>query len=132
MTPSVFSSLSAAIWMPIAFGLFVLAWGRDQNAGVVRAVSLVGALLSFLITIPLVTGFDTSSADMQFGELAPWIERFNVHYRLGVDGLSVWFIPLTAFITVVVILAGWEVIKERVAHYMACLLYTSPSPRDRG
>jgi len=125
MTPSVFSSLSAAIWMPIAFGLFVLAWGRDQNAGVVRAVSLVGALLSFLITIPLVTGFDTSSADMQFGELAPWIERFNVHYRLGVDGLSVWFIPLTAFITVIVILAGWEVIKDRVAHYMAAFLILS-------
>jgi NADH-quinone oxidoreductase subunit M len=111
--------------MPIAFGLFVLAWGRDQNAGVVRAVSLVGALLSFLITIPLVTGFDTSSADMQFGELAPWIERFNVHYRLGVDGLSVWFIPLTAFITVIVILAGWEVIKDRVAHYMAAFLILS-------
>jgi len=125
MTPSVFSSLSAAIWMPIAFGFFVLAWGRDQNAGVVRAVSLVGALLSFLITIPLVTGFDTSSADMQFGELAPWIERFNVHYRLGVDGLSVWFIPLTAFITVIVILAGWEVIKDRVAHYMAAFLILS-------
>ena len=125
MTPSVFSSLSAAIWMPIAFGFFVLAWGRDQNAGVVRAVSLVGALLSFLITIPLVTGFDTGSADMQFGELAPWIERFNVHYRLGVDGLSVWFIPLTAFITVIVILAGWEVIKDRVAHYMAAFLILS-------
>ena len=125
MTPSVFSSLSAAIWMPIAFGFFVLAWGRDQNAGVVRAVSLVGALLSFLITIPLVTGFDTRSADMQFGELAPWIERFNVHYRLGVDGLSVWFIPLTAFITVIVILAGWEVIKDRVAHYMAAFLILS-------
>ena len=125
MTPSVFSSLSAAIWMPIAFGFFVLAWGRDQNAGVVRAVSLVGALLSFLITIPLVTGFDTSSANMQFGELSPWIERFNVHYRLGVDGLSVWFIPLTAFITVIVILAGWEVIKDRVAHYMAAFLILS-------
>jgi NADH-quinone oxidoreductase subunit M len=111
--------------MPIAFGFFVLAWGRDQNAGVVRAVSLVGALLSFLITIPLVTGFDTSSADMQFAELAPWIERFNVHYRLGVDGLSVWFIPLTAFITVIVILAGWEVIKDRVAHYMAAFLILS-------
>ena len=125
MTPSVFSSLSAAIWMPIAFGFFVLAWGRDQNAAVVRAVSLVGAILSFLITIPLVTGFDIHSADMQFGELAPWIERFNVHYRLGVDGLSVWFIPLTAFITVIVILAGWEVIKDRVAHYMAAFLILS-------
>ena len=125
MTPSVFSSLSAAIWMPIAFGLFVLAWGRDQNAGVVRAVSLVGALVSFLITIPLVTGFDINSSAMQFGELAPWIERFNVHYRLGVDGLSVWFIPLTAFITVIVILAGWEVIKDRVAQYMAAFLILS-------
>jgi NADH-quinone oxidoreductase subunit M len=62
---------------------------------------------------------------MQFGELAPWIERFNVHYRLGVDGLSVWFIPLTAFITVIVILAGWEVIKDRVAHYMAAFLILS-------
>ena len=125
MTPSVFSSLSAAIWTPIAFGLFVLAWGRDQNAGIVRGVALVGALLSFLITIPLVTGFDITSSAMQYGETASWIERFNVHYRLGVDGLSVWFIPLTAFITVIVILAGWEVIKDRVAQYMAAFLILS-------
>ena len=125
MTPSVFSSLSAAIWTPIAFGLFILAWGRDQNAAVVRTVALLGSIVSFLLTLPLITGFDTTSAAMQFGEVAPWIDRFNVFYRLGVDGLSVWFIPLTAFITVIVVLAGWQVIQDRVAQYLAAFLILS-------
>jgi NADH-quinone oxidoreductase subunit M len=78
-------------------------------------IALVGALASFLVTLPLISGFDTTTAAMQFVEKLPWIERFNVHYHLGVDGLSVWFVPLTAFITVIVVIAGWEVITERVA-----------------
>jgi NADH-quinone oxidoreductase subunit M len=117
--------LSFAIWLPVAFGALLLAVGRDENAGVVRAIALVGAVASFVVTLPLISGFDTSSAGMQFVEKMPWIERFNIHYHLGVDGLSLWFVPLTAFITVIVVLAGWQVIQERVAQYMGAFLILS-------
>ncbi len=119
------SFLSAAIWIPILAGLFVLAFGSDRNAGVVRTVSLAGSLLGFLATIPLYTRFDAASAEMQFVERMPWIDRFGVDYHLGVDGISVWFVLLTAFITVVVVVAGWKVIEERVAGYMAAFLILS-------
>lgn len=117
--------LSVSIWLPIAFGAVLLALGRDDNPGMVRWLALVGALASFLVTIPLVTGFDTASAALQFQENLPWIERFNVRYHLGVDGISVWFVLLTAFITVVVVVAGWEVITQRVAQYMGAFLILS-------
>jgi NADH-quinone oxidoreductase subunit M len=117
--------LSVAIWLPIGFGALLLAIGRDENAGTVRAVALVGALASFLVTIPLITGFDRSTAAMQFVEKLSWIERFNVNYHLGVDGLSVWFVPLTAFITVIVVISAWQVITDRVAQYMGAFLILS-------
>jgi len=117
--------LSLAIWLPILFGVLVLAVGRDKNAGFVRLLSLVGAIVSLLPTIPLITNFDNAAHGMQFAETAPWIERFNIFYRLGVDGLSLWFIPLTAFITVIVVVAAWEVIQERVAQYMGSFLLLS-------
>ncbi len=117
--------LSAAIWTPILAGLVVLCFGRDQNAGIVRGVSLAGALLGLLATVPLITRFDKTSAAMQFVEKSSWIERFSVNYHLGVDGLSVWFVVLTAFITVIVVIAGWEVIEERIAQYMASFLILS-------
>ncbi len=117
--------LSLAIWLPVAFGLLLLAVGNDRNAGVVRAIALVGAITSFLVTLPLITGFDTGTAAMQFQEKLPWIDRFNVHYHLGVDGLSMWFVPLTAFITVIVVLAGWQVITDRVAQYNGAFLILS-------
>lgn len=120
-----FPILSAAIWIPILFGLALLALGSDRNANVVRTVALVGAVLGFLATLPLVTDFDLASASMQFVEQAPWIERFSANYHLGVDGLSVWFVVLTAFINVIVVIAGWEVIKDRVAQYMASFLILS-------
>ncbi len=117
--------LSMAIWLPVAFGALLLAVGRDENARVVRALALVGAVASFVVTLPLIAGFDNASAGMQFVEKMPWIERFNVHYHLGVDGLSLWFVPLTAFITIIVVIAGWEVIQERVAQYMGAFLILS-------
>jgi NADH-quinone oxidoreductase subunit M len=117
--------LSLAIWIPIAFGVMLLAAGRDRSANVVRTVALVGSLLGLLVTVPLYTGFDASSAALQFVEKAPWIERFSAQYHLGVDGLSVWFVILTAFITVIVVLAGWEVIEQRVAQYYAAFLILS-------
>ena len=117
--------LSLAIWLPIACGVLLLALGRDSNAGAVRWMALVGAFASFLVTLPLIGGFDTSTAAMQFGESLPWIERFNVRYALGVDGLSLWFVPLTAYITVIVVISAWEVITERVNQYMGAFLILS-------
>jgi len=117
--------LSVAIWLPIAVGLLLFALGRDDNAVMVRWLALIGAVASLLVTLPLITGFDVTTAAMQFQENQPWIDRFNVRYRLGVDGISMWFVPLTAFMTVVVVIAGWEVITDRVAHYMGAFLILS-------
>jgi len=122
---SAFPILSAAIWIPILAGAFVLAVGNDRNAGVVRTVSLAGALLGLLATLPLFLDFDRASADMQFVEQVPWIAQFSANYHLGVDGISVWFPLLTAFITVIVVIAGWEVIEDKVAQYMASFLILS-------
>ena len=110
--------LSLAIWTPILFGVVLLTLGRDDQAQSVRWIALVGALVSFLVTIPLYTRFDVSTAAMQFVEKGPWIDRFNIHYHLGIDGISFWFVLLTAFINVIVVIAGWEVITRRVNQYM--------------
>ena len=99
--------------------------GSDSRANQVRILSLIGAIVSFLITLPLITGFDAAAHGLQFVERTLWIERFNVYYYLGIDGLSLWFVPLTAFITVIVVIAGWEVIQTRVAQYMGAFLILS-------
>jgi NADH-quinone oxidoreductase subunit M len=117
--------LSLAIWIPIIAGLVVLATGGDQNARVARPLALLGAVAGLLVTIPLYTRFDTATSAMQFVERTPWIERFNVFYHLGVDGISVLFILLNSFITVLVVIAGWEVIRTRVSQYMAAFLIMS-------
>ena len=117
--------LSLAIWTPIVVGVVLLALGRDEHAGAVRWIELIGALVSFAVTIPLYNQFELGTAAMQFVEQASWIERFNVNYHLGVDGLSVWFVLLTAFMTVIVVIAGWEVITERVNQYMGAFLILS-------
>ncbi|MCK4120941.1 NADH-quinone oxidoreductase subunit M [Ralstonia pseudosolanacearum] len=117
--------LSFAIWLPIFFGVLVLASGSDRNPGYVRWMSLIGSLVSFVITLPLITRFDKSTAAMQFVEKSTWIERFHISYYLGVDGISMWFVVLTAFITVIVVISAWEVITERVAQYMAAFLILS-------
>ena len=117
--------LSLAIWTPICFGVLLLAFGRDEHAKAVRWLALLGAFVSFVMTLPLYAGFDNTSAAMQFVENLPWIERFNMHYHLGVDGISLWFVLLTSFITLVVIIAGWEVITERVNQYMGAFLVLS-------
>jgi NADH-quinone oxidoreductase subunit M len=117
--------LSLAIWVPILFGLLVLATGSDRNAPLARWIALIGAVLGFAVAVPLYTRFDASTAGMQFVELRPWIEAFKVNYHLGVDGISVLFILLTAFTTVLVVLAGWKVIERKVAQYMAAFLIMS-------
>ncbi len=117
--------LSLAIWTPIAFGVVLLALGRDSQARAVRWLALVGSVVSFLLTLPLYSGFQLGTSAMQFVEKAPWIERFNVHYHLGVDGISLWLVLLTAFINVIVVIAGWEVITRKVNQYMAAFLILS-------
>ena len=117
--------LSLAIWTPVFFGVVLLTLGRDDQAGVVRWLALVGAVVSLFVTLPLYSGFVADTAAMQFVEKAQWIDRFNVFYHLGVDGISLWFIPLTAFITVIVVISAWEVITERVNQYMGAFLILS-------
>ena len=117
--------LSLAIWTPIVFGAILLLMGRDDQARTVRWIALIGAVASFLVTLPLYGRFDTTTANMQFVENVSWIERFNVNYHLGLDGISFWFVLLTAFITVVVVISAWEVITERVNQYMGAFLILS-------
>ncbi|NTX29021.1 NADH-quinone oxidoreductase subunit M [Burkholderia pyrrocinia] len=120
-----FPILSTAIWLPIVFGLLVLAAGNDKNPGTARWVALIGSLLGLAVTIPLITGFDSSTAALQFVEKSTWIERFDIAYHLGVDGISMWFVVLTALITVIVVISAWEVITENVAQYFAAFLILS-------
>lgn len=117
--------LSLAIWVPIVAGVALLPLGKPAQASLVRWLALIGAVLGLLVTLPLYTGFDTTTAQMQFVEKASWIPTFNIQYHLGVDGLSFWFIPLTAFITVIVVIASWENITARVNQYMAAFLILS-------
>ncbi|AOF86701.1 proton-translocating NADH-quinone oxidoreductase, chain M family protein [Hydrogenophaga sp. RAC07] len=117
--------LSLAIWTPIAFGVVLLALGRDDQAPMVRWIALVGAVVGLAVTVPLYTGFKLGTAALQFVEKAPWIQNFNIHYHLGVDGISLWLILLTAFINVVVIIASWESITSRVNQYMGAFLILS-------
>ena len=117
--------LTLSIWLPIVAGLVVLASGGDKNAREARLIALIGSVIGFVVTLPLVAGFNAGIGAMQFVELTPWIDRFSINYHLGVDGISVLFILLNSFITVLVVIAGWEVIASRVAQYMAAFLIMS-------
>jgi NADH-quinone oxidoreductase subunit M len=117
--------LSLSIWTPIFFGVVLLAFGRDDQAKTVRWIALVGAVVSLLVTLPLYQGFKLGTSAMQFVEIAPWIDAFHVNYHLGVDGISLWFVLLTAFINVVVIIASWESITTRVNQYMGAFMILS-------
>ncbi len=117
--------LSLAIWLPIVAGILVLATGSDRRAGLARILALIGALVSFLVTIPLFVRFDRLNGGYQFTEFHTWIPQLNLNYALGVDGLSVLFVILNSFITWLVVMAGWEVIKKRTAQYMAAFLIMS-------
>ena len=117
--------LSLAIWVPILGGLLVLATGSDRNAPLARMLALAVAVAGFVVTLPLYSGFDTTTSAMQFVEVSSWIPRFNINYHLGVDGISVLFLLLNAFITITVVLAGCKVIQNKVAQYMAAFLIMS-------
>jgi NADH-quinone oxidoreductase subunit M len=117
--------LSLIIWLPIAAGIAVLATGGDRNAQLARWIALIGSVAGFLVAIPLYTQFDPLTNAMQFGEHGSWIERFNIHYHLGVDGIAMPLILLNCFTTPLVVIAGWEVITSRVSQYMGAFLIMS-------
>ncbi|MFD1558127.1 NADH-quinone oxidoreductase subunit M [Paraburkholderia silviterrae] len=117
--------LSLAIWMPIVFGIIVLVVGSLRSSSADRWIALIGSVLSFLVTLPLVSGFDTTTAALQYEEKSVWIERFNISYHLGIDGISLWLVVLTALITVIVVIAGWQVIQKNVAQYYSAFLILS-------
>ena len=121
---TLFSSylLSVLIWFPVVGGVLVLAVSADRNADRARWTALGVSVATFLLSIPLWSRFDRTSADMQFVERTPWIERFQIEYFLGVDGISVPLVLLTTLLTMVVVVAGWRVIKDRVAQYFAAFL----------
>ena len=115
--------LSWVIWLPILGGVLILVTsGGDQRAPLARMLSLVVSLATFAISIPLYTRFDKTTAAMQYQENYPWIEAFNINYHLGIDGISLLLIILTTFTTILVVLAGWQVIQKRVAQYLAAFL----------
>jgi len=117
--------LSLAIWLPIAAGLAVLATGSGRTGDNARWLALVGAVLGFVVTLPLYAGFDPQAHGMQFRELTPWIPRFHINYHLGIDGVSLLLILLNSFTTVLVVIAGWQVIQTRVSQYLAAFLILS-------
>jgi NADH-quinone oxidoreductase subunit M len=121
--------LSLAIWVPIVAGVAVFATGANEGgsgrAALARWVALAGAILGFLVTIPLYTGFDLQNPGFQFEIRQPWVERFNIYYHLGVDGISVLFVLLNSFITILVVIAGWSVIDSRVGQYYGAFLVMS-------
>ena len=117
--------LSYAIWTPILFGLIILFYGSEKPSAGVRWLALVGAVLGFIATLPLIINFDIANAGMQFVEKVSWIPRYDINYYLGIDGISVWFIVLTAFINIIVVIAAWEVIDTKVSQYMASFMILS-------
>lgn len=122
---SSFPVLSVAIWLPIFAGLAIIGLARILSVQGIRQASLASAIVGFLVTIPVISGFNVTTSGMQFVEKALWIERFSIYYSLGIDGISMWFVPLTALITIFVVVAGWEVIEDRVAQYMGAFLILS-------
>jgi len=113
--------LSLTIWIPIIGGVLVLGCG-DQEPAVAKWMALLTAALTLLVSAGLYSGFDVGTAAMQFEEHTAWIPAFGINYHLGVDGISMPLILLTTFMTLLVIIAGWEVIQYKPSHYMAAFL----------
>lgn len=119
------SILSRVIWLPIAFAVVILLVGKDTKANWVRSLALIGSFLDFLASLPLYFAFDEHTVTIQFEELYNWLPTLHLNYHLGVDGISVLFIILNSFITFLVVIASWQVIKKNVAQYMAAFLVMS-------
>ncbi len=117
--------LSLAIWIPIVAGVLVLFLSGDNQKNLARIVALVGSIVGLIFALPPWVYFDYAANGMQFSEFVPWISRFNINYALGVDGISVLLIALNSFTTVLVVIAGWRVIEEKVSQYLAAFLIMS-------
>ncbi len=119
-----FPNLSVLIWLPIVAGIFVLLLGSEgEGARRGKIVALVSSILTFVLSLPLYSGFDIATADMQFVERISWIAAFDAYYHLGVDGISLPLILLTTFLTPLVVIAGWEVVKKQPSQYFAAFLF---------
>ena len=114
--------LSLTVWLPILGGVAVLMLGDKGDANRVRLLAFLISIVTFILSIGLYTGFDSSTAEMQFVERHVWIDTLNIYYHLGIDGFSMPLIILTTFTTVIVILAAWEVIQKKPAQYLAAFL----------
>jgi NADH-quinone oxidoreductase subunit M len=113
--------LSVVIWLPIAGGIVTLGLG-DARAHLARWAALLSSLLTLAACVPLYMGFANGTAKFQFIERTEWIPALHSQYYLGVDGISLPLIVLTAFMTVPVIIAGWSVVEKRPAQYFAAFL----------
>ena len=119
MTPNI---LSILIWLPVLGGILILSTGGDRNAQLARKIALGFSVGTFLLSLSIYADFDITTASMQFVERYQWIESLHIQYFLGVDGISMPLIILTTLLTIIVVIAGWEVITKRVAQYMASFL----------
>jgi len=113
--------LSILIWLPIIGGILLLVLG-DKKPEVTKRFALLVAAVTFLLSIPLYTNFNTDTALFQFLESKNWIDAFNVKYALGIDGFALPLILLSTFMTIFVVVAAWDVIKDRISQYMAAFL----------
>ena len=112
--------LSLLIFIPV-IGSFILLFIR--NAVAVRWIAVSVAAIDLALCLPLLTGFDTTTANMQFGENLPWIAAWGISYKLGVDGISILFVALTALLTVISIMVSWTAIQDRVREFMIAILF---------
>ncbi len=117
--------LSLTIWCPIVFGLLILMAGKRSSPAISRYIALVGSMASLGISLLLVAGFDRAKSGMQFVEKVMWIERFQICYALGIDGISLWLVVLTAFILCIVVLSAWNSDKTDLAQYFGAFLILS-------
>jgi len=122
---SAFPLLSTVVWLPILAGIAVLFTGPDRNAAAARWLALAGAIAGFVVALPLWMQFDAAASGFQFVERHPWVESLNIHYHLGIDGVALLLILLNCLTTIIVVIAGWQVIETRVSHYMAAFLILS-------
>ncbi len=111
--------LSLIVFLPAA-GAGVLLFMRDDRT--VRRTALAFAVVDFALTIPLMAAFDTTTYAMQFTETVPWVPSLGITYSLGVDGISLLFIFLTALLGWICVVASWEAIDTKVKEFMISLL----------
>jgi NADH-quinone oxidoreductase subunit M len=118
MTPGL---LSAVTFLP-AIGAIALVLVPRRLDGVHRAGALVVALLTFAVSIPLWTRFDSESADFQFEEVARWLPSLGVSYHVGIDGISLLLVLLTTFLTPIALASAWHAIQDRTKEFVVTLL----------